>query len=116
MPNAFNYDGRTFRTVSNSEAGEVNSQTIFRYHEHANVVWAEYEGGRIVKGVLLATKNPEGVLDMRYQHVNSKGELMTGLCRSVPELLPDGRYRLREFWRWTCGDCSKGESVVEEVG
>jgi hypothetical protein len=52
---------------------------------------------------------------MRYQHINSAGELMTGSCRSVPERTIDGRYRLRESWRWTCGDGSSGESVVEEV-
>ena len=40
---------------------------------------------------------------------------MTGECHSVPEILPDGRYRLREKWRWTCGDGSSGESVIEEL-
>ncbi len=33
----------------------------------------------------------------------------------IPEVLPDGRLRLREVWQWTSGDLSQGESVVEEV-
>ncbi len=57
----------------------------------------------------------EGRLDMRYHQVNDRGELMTGVCRSTPELLPDGRIRLHEAWRWTSGDGSSGISVLEEV-
>jgi hypothetical protein len=79
------------------------------------IVWAEYAGGLIVKGSLIATVQADGVLDARYQHVNTSGELMTGQCRSTPEVLPDGRLRLHERWQWTSGDRSEGRSVVEEV-
>ena len=116
MASPFNYDGRIFRSVTNSTGGDVSALTVFHYHESANVVWAEYEGGKVVKGMLLATKAASGELDARYQHINVTGKLMTGICHSVPKQLPDGRYRLRESWQWTCGDCSTGESVVEEVG
>jgi hypothetical protein len=51
---------------------------------------------------------------MRYHHVNTNGELMTGICRSTPELLPSGKIRLHEEWQWTSGDGSKGKSIVEE--
>jgi len=40
---------------------------------------------------------------------------MTGICTSTPEILPDGKIRLHEKWRWTSGDLSEGESVIEEV-
>jgi len=40
---------------------------------------------------------------------------MTGICRSTPQTLADGRIRLHEKWQWTCGDLSLGESVVEEI-
>jgi len=36
------YDGRKFRSVSNSPGGEVNAETIFNYHQTGNVVWATY--------------------------------------------------------------------------
>ena len=54
-------------------------------------------------------------LEMRYQHLNKKGEFMTGKCDSKPEVLADGRIRLYEKWQWTSGDYSTGESIVEEV-
>lgn len=110
-----NYDNRTFRSVSNSESGEVSAETLFRYRQEGNLVWAEYSGGQIVRGQLIAVRDEEGVLDMRYQHVNEKGDLMTGVCASTPELLADGRLRLHEKWQWTSGDRSAGESVIEEV-
>ena len=109
------YDGRKFRSISNSETGEVGADTIFHYHQKDDLVWAEYSGGDIQLGTLIATVSLDGSLDMRYQHVNHEGELMTGMCRSTPEILPDGRLRLHEKWRWTSGDLSKGESVIEEI-
>jgi hypothetical protein len=111
----YDYDGRRFRSVSNSETGEVGAETLFEYHQRGGVVWATYEGGAIRFGTLIATVDEAGALDMRYHHVNAAGELMTGRCRSTPEVLPDGRLRLHERWQWTSGDGSSGESVIEEV-
>lgn len=111
-----NYDGRIFRSVANSATGEVSAATTFYYHQKNEVVWAEYAGGAIVFGNLIAKIIDEtGALEMRYQHLNQNGELMTGKCFSVPELTRDGKLRLHEHWEWTSGDFSKGESVIEEV-
>jgi hypothetical protein len=112
---SINYDNRNFRSISNSETGEVGSETIFRYHQEGKVVWAEYSGGEIVRGMLIAKMLPDDSLDMRYQHINRKGDLMTGFCKSIPEILLDGRIRLYEEWQWTCGDQSSGSSVIEEI-
>jgi hypothetical protein len=110
-----NYDNRTFRSIANSETGEVGCGTVFHYHQQTNVVWAEYSGGEIIRGMLIAKVKEDGSLDMSYQHINRKGELMTGVCTSIPEPLPDGRIRLHERWQWTCGDHSTGESLIEEI-
>jgi hypothetical protein len=109
------YNNLTFRSVSNTPNGEVSGDTIFHYQQQDNIVWADYAGGNIVKGFLIATVQKDNTLDMRYQHVNTEGKLMTGRCHSTPEQLPDGRIRLNERWQWTNGDESSGESIVEEV-
>jgi len=113
--NKINYDNRAFKSVSNSESGEVSGETVFHYHQKEDLVWAEYAGGAIVFGSLIAKVLADNSLEMRYQHLNRKGELMSGKCRSTPEVLSDGRIRLREKWQWTSGDFSEGESVVEEI-
>ena len=110
-----NYNNRVFKSVRNSETGEVSAETIFYYHQKENLVWAEYEGGEIVFGSLIAKVLEDASLEMRYQHLNKKGELMTGKCVSAPEILESGKIRLYETWQWTSGDFSKGESVVEEI-
>jgi hypothetical protein len=109
------YDGKSFRAVVNAENGEVGSETVFHYHQDGNIVWAEYSGGSIAKGSIIAVVQPDDSLDMRYHHVNVSGDLMTGRCRSVPERLDDGRLRMHETWQWTSGDQSSGQSVIEEV-
>ena len=112
---SINYDNRSFRSIANSDTGEVGSETVFHYHQESDVVWAEYAGGEIVRGMFIAKVLKDDSLDMRYQHTNRKGELQTGVCTSVPELLPDGRMRLHERWQWTCGDHSTGESTIEQI-
>lgn len=109
------YNGKTFRPASNTFNGEVGSDTRFHYHQDGNIVWAEYSGGSIIRGTLIATVSEDNSLDMRYQHVNKEGELMTGRCKSRPEVLEDERLRLYEKWKWTSGDMSEGESIIEEV-
>ena len=101
--------------MRNSETGEVSSETVFHYHQKNNLVWAEYAGGEIVFGNLIAKVTDNDSLEMRYQHLNKNGELMTGKCFSVPETLSDGRIRLHEKWQWTSGDFSVGESIIEET-
>ncbi len=114
-----NYDKRIFRlntnSGSNSANGEVSAATVFHYHQQGDIVWATYSGGAIRFGTLVATVDATGCLDMRYQHVNERGELMTGQCHSSPTILTDGRLRLREHWKWTSGDHSAGVSEIEEV-
>ena len=109
------YDGRKFRSIQNSATGEVGRETVFHYHQSGNIVTAEYSGGDIVSGHLIALCDGNGGLDMRYHHINKRGELMTGVCRSTPEILADGRIRLDERWQWTSGDMSSGESILEEI-
>jgi hypothetical protein len=110
------YEGRVFVTKANTANGEVDSSTRFQYHqsEDGAIVWAEYSGGSVIRGFLIATVQVNGVLDARYEHVNVDGVLKTGMCTTSPEQLPDGRLRLHEHWQWTSGDMSTGNSMVEE--
>jgi hypothetical protein len=89
-----NYDNRIFKLIENSPGGEVSGETTFHYHQQGELVWAEYAGGAIVFGNLIAKVLPGGVLEMRYQHLNSRGELMTGRCVSVPKLLANGKLKM----------------------
>ncbi|MBX3000848.1 MAG: hypothetical protein KF893_20165 [Caldilineaceae bacterium] len=111
----YNLNGKLFRSVSNSENGDVDSATLFYYHQRGEVVTARYVGGSIVEGHLIAKMLPDGQLDMRYHHLNTTGEFMLGRCLSTPTLLTDGRLKFSEEWQWLSGDGSSGRSEIEEV-
>lgn len=111
----YNLEGTVFRSVTNTENGDVSSNTLFHYRQEGNIVSAQYSGGGIVLGHLIAQVLSNGQLDMRYHHINDEGELMLGKCLSTPELLPDGRLKFKESWQWLSGDLSSGYSEIEEI-
>ena len=109
-----NYNNKRFSPVSNTENGETSVETVFLYKQDGHILTSEYSGGKIVKGHLIGLVDKAGKINMRYHQVNDKGELMTGICQSTPEILANGKIRLHETWQWTSGDESKGNSVLEE--
>ena len=109
-----NYNDRCFRTVANTQNGEVSGDTVFYYQQQGFLVSATYSGGAILFGHLVGLVDAEGVMDIRYHHVNDKGELMTGVCFTQPEIMENGKIRLHEKWKWTCNDESEGMSIAEE--
>jgi len=110
-----NYNNKVFVPLSNSENGEVDLTMQFVYQQTGNIVTSTYAGGRIRSGHLIAIADERGNLDMRYHQVNDRGEITTGICQSTPEQLQNGKIRMHEKWRWTSGDCSEGESLLEEL-
>ena len=111
----WSYDGRTFALLQISENGDNRPGVIFHYHQRGNRVWAGYQGGTVRFGSLVARVEPDGQLDMRYQHWGAGG-VRTGQCRSTPEWLADGRLRLHEEWQWTNGERTAGRGIIEEEG
>ena len=105
-----NYDGRVLRLLSNP-AGECGSNTAFTYHQLGRVLWALYGGGGIRDGSLCARVESDGCFAALYEHTNTLGELHQGFCRSVPEFLGNGEFRLHEKWQWLTHE-GGGESLL----
>ena len=93
-----NYNDKIFRPTSNTENGETSSETIFHYKQVDNVLTSEYSGGKIKYGHLIGLVDKNGNIEMCYHQVNNKDELMTGICKSKPEILENGKIRLHESW------------------
>jgi hypothetical protein len=111
----WSYDNKQFRSVSNTNDGEVTQETIFEYRQIGQAISAKYQGGNIREGNLLGTVDTNGIIHMSYQHWNTDNQFRTGICVSKPELLPNGKIRLYESWQWTNGSHGKGESIIEEI-
>jgi hypothetical protein len=110
-----NYNNRKFRPISNSENGEVSSDMIFHYKQIGNILTCNYEGTKILKGHLIGLVDNNSSIQMRYHQINNDSVLMTGVCKSKPKLLENGKIRLNEEWQWTSGDKSKGKTILEEI-
>jgi antitoxin component YwqK of YwqJK toxin-antitoxin module len=110
-----NYNNKKFRAVQITKNGETTTETIFKYQQKENILTAVYNGGQIVSGHLIGLIDDNGNIEMRYHQVNTKGEFRTGICHSKPELLPNGKIRLYEDWKWTSGDKSSGKSILEKI-
>lgn len=108
------YDGRFFVPRENTENGEVDGQTLFRYHQSGTDFSAEYSGGDVKKGSMIGKVSDNGELDFFYHHLNMKDEIRAGKCHSVPAINAEGKIELHEEWQWLNGDCSCGRSVVVE--
>jgi hypothetical protein len=113
------YDRRAFESVENTANGDVQPGLEFHYHEYvasdgSGLVWAFYEGAGVELGMLVALKESAGRLRMSYQHLSDTDLLRTGHCFSYPEIGDDGTLRMHEFWRWTAGDLSAGQSLLRE--
>jgi len=109
-----NLDNKIFQAKSNSENGEVSSDTRFHYHQDGAIIWAEYQGGSILKGSLIGKIVNDEYLEFVYQHINDQDEMLTGKCKSYPEIIENEKILLKESWQWTCRDFSHGESVLIE--
>ena len=109
------YNGRKFVSIENTANGEVSSKTYFEYKQEGNIISATYYGGEIVKGLLIGIVHENSCLKFRYNHINQKNEIRGGECVSTPEILPDGRIRLYESWKWLDAEATEGKSIIEEV-
>ncbi len=109
-----NLHNKQFKSLSNSENGQVSDATVFHYRQEGAIIWAQYAGGAILKGFLLGTKINND-LHFNYQHLNDKMVLMTGKCDTKIEKNETGKILLQETWVWTSGDFSQGHSTLIEI-
>ena len=109
------YNNKKFRSISNSESGEISPETIFKYFQKEGILWGNYSGGSILLGNIVGIVDGRGEIKMRYQHISNDGSFKTGKCISSPEILSNKKIRLHEKWEWTSGKTGIGNSVIEEI-
>lgn len=112
MSESIDYDGRRFRPADSDTAEQTRVAT---YHQDGDLLWGQFTGGRARRGALTGTCAPDGSLHFAYSMVLDDGEVISGGCRSVPHLLPDGRIRLHETWERYGAHAGRGESWLEEI-
>ena len=105
-----NYDGRRFQAMPPSDDAAVAV-----YRQSGDLLWGDFAGGEIRRGTLCGLCTPEGNLEFAYTTVLTSGEIVSGRCSSMPQLLDDGRIRLHEKWERFGAHAETGVSQIEEL-
>lgn len=110
----FNFHNKTFFLLENSKSGKVNTDTIFNYQQKEHIVTADYSGGTIKYGKIIATLDKD-ILDMLYQCVTTENELKVGKAIAKISLTKENKIHLKLNWQWLNGNNEKGVSEYIEV-
>lgn len=110
----FNLHNKLFIARQNSDTGEVSNQTKFHYFQQEQMIWAEYQGGEIIKGFLIGKWISDCQIEFTYQHLNHKLENRLGKCITTFSL-ENGKLLGRESWQWL-DTLETGQSQIIEVG
>ncbi len=109
----FDFNNKTFSLIENSEKGKVNSDTIFKYKQDGDVVTADYYGGSVKYGKIIAhLKDDE--LDMLYQCITTENELKAGKAIAKISLTKDHKIKLVLNWQWLNKEQETGVSEYIE--
>lgn len=108
-----NFNNKTFSLIINTENGEVNTETIFVYKQQGNVVTADYYGGTIQYGKIIAVLENKK-LNMLYQCVTKYNELKAGKALAEISFTENKKIRLKLNWQWLDNSNEKGVSEYIE--
>jgi hypothetical protein len=106
-------DGRVLRAVATEGDGEVDVRTELRFRQADDLVWGRYSGGAVRLGFFVGTSDGD-TIRFRYTHLSAAGQTASGESTDRIEVLPDGRVRLHETWRWDSRE-GGGTSILEEL-
>jgi hypothetical protein len=105
-----NLSGMTFRAVSNSKNGSLNTETEMRFTSDDGVVVGNYNGGTIVAGHVLGKHIGESEVEMLYQGATTGGDIEAGTAHATFALDEDDQMHMSLEWQWLTGDRSSGRS------
>ncbi len=108
------FNNKTFALLENSEKGTVNSDTIFKYKQDGNLVTADYEGGTVRCGKIIARLDGEK-LHMRYHCLTTEDVLKSGKAIAKISFNEQSKILLHLDWEWLDGGGEKGTSVYVEI-
>jgi len=112
--NKFDFNNKRFALIQNSENGQVNTETVFNYKQDGNLVTADYFGGTIKYGKIIADLK-EDKLHMLYQCLTTDNELKAGKALAQITLTKNGKIKLSLDWEWLTNGNDKGKSEYIEI-
>jgi hypothetical protein len=112
--NKFDFNNKRFALIENSDNGQVNTETIFNYKQENNLVTADYFGGTITYGKIIAELK-DNELNMLYQCLTTDNQLKAGKAIAQIGLTENGKIKLSLNWEWLTNGNDKGKSEYIEI-
>lgn len=109
----YNFDKKRFLLVANSDSGEVDTSTVFEYQQDGDVVTADYEGGTVITGKIIA-HIVDDKLHMLYQCITTDKTLKAGKAIADITITDKQKIQLTLDWQWLNGSGDKGRSTYIE--
>jgi hypothetical protein len=113
MATVLTLDGTTMRVAKTATQGVVSTETTLTFTQRGDLVEAHYCGGTIVVGRLLGRLTGT-VVTFCYIQVDVDGHTDAGSSVGTIDVLPDGRLRLTESFKWFTRP-DGGTNVFEEI-
>nr|WP_314896612.1 hypothetical protein [uncultured Flavobacterium sp.] len=112
--NNYDFNNKKFALIQNSESGQVNLETVFEYKQVSNFVTADYFGGTIKYGKIIADLKGDE-LNMLYQCLTTDNLLKAGKAIAKISLTGGGKIKLSLDWEWLTNGNEKGKSEYIEI-
>jgi hypothetical protein len=110
----FDFNNKKFALIQNSSNGQVNTDTIFEYKQDDNLVTADYYGGSIKYGKIIAKLTGEQ-LEMLYQCLTTDNQMKAGKAIGQISLTENNKIKLSLEWEWLTNSSEKGKSEYIEI-
>jgi hypothetical protein len=112
--NKFDFNNKRFALIQNSDNGEVNTETVFEYKQDNNLVTADYYGGTIRYGKIIAELKGDE-LNMLYSCLTTSNELKAGKALAKISFNENKKMKLSLDWEWLTNGNQKGKSEYIEI-
>jgi hypothetical protein len=108
-------NGVKMNVIKTADNGIVNHDTIFRFSQKENVVSAEYQGGKILKGFLVGKLQTQNQLEFSYCQLQRDGKLDNGLSLCQLSKNKEGKLILIEHFEWKSRPGEFGTNIFQEL-
>lgn len=108
------FNNKKFALVQNSDNGQVNTETVFHYKQDDNLVTADYFGGTIKYGKIIAELK-ENELNMLYQCLTTDNQLKAGKALAQITVTENDKIKLSLNWEWLTNGNEQGKSEYIEI-
>jgi GNAT superfamily N-acetyltransferase len=109
----YNFHKKQFTVVKNNGIDvEVNVDTVFTFYQNAELVYAEYKGGKVRYGEIFGLIE-NNTIYFYYSQINLTGVKNQGSSKDEIKVIENNKLQLIDCWEWK-NKSGQGLCIMEE--